>query len=155
MAAFSRFATSLVVALSVGTTLATAAGCGVVDVGPDTGPPAGCNAPPQFFVSDVWPRYFERYTCGKSDCHDSAKGRGSFRLQSLMGVPTPAPTDSLASWPTQWRENLRSVQRVLNCANPLASQVLTVPSGRAQPHPPGVSVTDIPDADALFTQWLK
>lgn len=127
----------------------------MVDVGPETGPPAGCNAPPTFFVSDIWPQYFERYTCAKSDCHDATQGRGSFRLQALNGVATPAPTDSLATWPTQWRENLRSVERVLNCANPLASQVLTVPSGRAQPHPPGMTVTDVPGADDLFSRWLQ
>jgi hypothetical protein len=32
---------------------------------------------------------------------------------------------------------------------------LTVPSGLGQPHPPGVVVTDIPGANALFSTWLK
>ena len=129
--------------------------CGTVDPGPDTGPPQGCNAPSAFFVSDIWPKYFDAYGCGKSDCHDSVSGHGYFRLTSLAGVTTPAPTDPVSSWPMAWSDNFRNVQRVLSCANPTLSQSLAVPSGRAQPHPPGVTVTDIPGADALFRMWLS
>ena len=35
------------------------------------------------------------------------------------------------------------------------SIVLTVPSGRSSPHPPGTTVTDIADADLLFSTWLQ
>jgi hypothetical protein len=129
--------------------------CGVVDVGDPTGPPAGCNAPAAYFLSDVWPRYFGKWDCGRSDCHDASSGHGFFRLQSLSGVMTPAPGTPLANWPTEWRSNLKSVQRNVSCANPLSSLVLVVPSGRGQPHPPGVTVGDIPDADLLFQTWLK
>ena len=34
--------------------------CETIDLGPDTQPPSGCTARPDFFVSDVWPRFFEK-----------------------------------------------------------------------------------------------
>jgi hypothetical protein len=131
------------------------AACGTIDPGPDTMPPEGCDAPAPFFVSDVWPKYFDNYTCGRSDCHDSSSGHGYFRLQDLSGVTAPQPTDSVALWPMQWQNNLQAVQHNVSCTNPSESLVLTVPSGLSQPHPPGVIVTDIPSADALFQMWLQ
>jgi hypothetical protein len=131
------------------------AACGLIDPGPDTGPPAGCNAPPDFFVSDMWPKYFDAYTCGKSDCHDASTGHGFFRLQPVSGVATPAPTDPVSTWPMPWQQNLQAVQHNLSCSNPLASAVLAIPEGRSMPHPPGDVVTDHPSADALFLTWLK
>jgi len=130
-------------------------GCGTVDVGPDTEPPSGCDAPAPFFVSDVWPNYFDNYGCGKSDCHDASSGHGFFRLQTVAGVPAPMPTDPLSTWPTAWAANLRAVQTNVSCANPTASAVLVVPEGRGQPHPPGDVVTDHAAADALFRMWLQ
>ncbi|HZS36104.1 MAG TPA: hypothetical protein VFF06_04725 [Polyangia bacterium] len=129
--------------------------CGTIDPGPDTMPPAGCEAPAPFFVSDVWPKYFDTYMCGKSDCHDSSSGHGYFRLQSVAGVPAPQPTDSVAIWPTAWQNNLLAIQHNVSCTNPTQSLVLTVPSGESQPHPPGVIVLDIPAATTLFTTWLQ
>jgi hypothetical protein len=135
-------------------------GCGKIDTGPETGPPTGCNARPDFFVSDVWPKYFQQgsisnQTCGNSDCHDASSGHGFFRLQSVAGVTAPQPTDPVSIWPTAWAANLRAVETNVSCANPTASVVLVVPSGRGQPHPPGNVVTDAPAADALFRMWLK
>jgi hypothetical protein len=130
------------------------AGCGTVDPGPDTGPPEGCSAPTPFFVSDVWPKYFEAYTCGRSDCHDAITGHGYLRLQDVSGVAAPAPTDAISAWPAQWSANFMAITRLVSCTNPLLSQVLAVPSGQAQPHPPGIIVTDIPGADDLFRMWL-
>jgi hypothetical protein len=131
------------------------AACGTIDPGPDTGPPMGCAAPPEFFVSDVWPKYFDQYGCGKSDCHDANTGHGFFRLQSLVGVTAPQPTDAVSSWPPEWSANFRAVQQNLSCADPLGSPVLAVPEGRGQPHPGGVVVTDPTSADALFMMWLQ
>ncbi len=130
------------------------AACGTVDPGPDLVAPPACNPPPAFFVTDIWPSYFQTYGCGNSDCHDSQRGRGYFRLSDVSAVLAPAPTASVASWPEPWRTNLLNVQRNLSCAEPLASPVLSVPSGRSLPHPPGVTVTDIPAADALFNMWI-
>lgn len=129
-------------------------GCGTIDPGPDVGPPAGCNAPPAFFVTDVWPKYFAQYQCGQSDCHDANTGHGFFRLQPVDGVAPPDPMAPTSAWPDAWQRNFRAVQQNLSCANPTGSAVLAVPSGRGQPHPPGTTVTDIPAADALFTMWL-
>jgi hypothetical protein len=130
-------------------------GCGTIDVGPETGPPQGCNAPTAYFVSDVWPRYFERYSCGQSACHDAVSGRGYFRLQDVSKVTAPSPMAPLSAWPFEWQQNLKNVQQNLSCSNPTNSIVLAVPSGRSTPHPPGQTVTDLADADALFTEWLK
>jgi hypothetical protein len=129
-------------------------GC-TVDVGPDTGPPTSCNAPAPYFVTDVWPRYFDHYSCGQSDCHDSATGHGYFRLQSVASVMAPAATTPVSAWPAAWSANLLSVQQNLSCANPTTSAVLAIPSGRGEPHPPGTTVTDPAGADQLFLDWLK
>lgn len=128
-------------------------GC-TIDLGPDTGPPMQCNAAPDYFLSDVWPRYFERYGCAMSQCHDASTGKGYFRLQNVSNIPAPAATAPVSTWPMEWQNNFKAVERNISCANPLASNVLIVPSGRGQKHPPGVTVTDIPDADAIFSMWL-
>jgi hypothetical protein len=132
---------------------ATLYGC-TIDPGPDIGPPAGCNAPPAFFVTDVWPKYFQAYSCGKSDCHDTATGHGFFRLQDLAGVTAPDPNAPVSTWPDAWQANFHSVQQNLSCSSPGGSAVLAIPSGRGTPHPPGDVVTDKPGADSLFTMWL-
>ena len=105
--------------------------------------------------SDVWPKYFDTYQCGKSDCHDASSGHGFFRLASLAGVVAPQPTAPVTTWPMAWQQNLQAVQHNISCSDPLQSAVLAVPEGRGQPHPPGVVVTDAPSADALFQMWLK
>jgi hypothetical protein len=142
-----------VVAVCLGTALG--AGCGVVDVGPDVLPEQGCTAPTAYFVTDVWPRYFARYGCGMSSCHDALSGRGFFRLQDVSRVSTPSAMAPLAAWPFEWQQNLRVVQQNISCSNPASSLVLTVPSGRSTPHPPGQTVTDVPDADMIFQTWLQ
>jgi hypothetical protein len=133
---------------------ATLWGC-TIDPGPDVGPPAGCNAPPAFFVTDMWPKYFAQYMCGQSDCHDSATGHGFFRLQDVSAVAAPDPASPVSTWPAAWQANFQTVQQNLSCSSPLESTVLAVPSGRAEPHPPGDIVTDHAGADALFTMWLS
>jgi hypothetical protein len=128
-------------------------GC-TIDPGPDTMPPVGCAAPPDFFVTDVWPKYFAQYACGRSDCHDASSGHGFFRLQPLDGVTPPSANAPLSTWPPAWQSNFQAVLENLSCADPVNSLVLAVPSGRGQPHPPGTVVTDIPGADQLFRMWL-
>jgi hypothetical protein len=125
-----------------------------IDPGPDLLPPATCNAPSAFFVTDVWPKYFAQYTCGKGDCHDATVGHGFFRLQSVAGVPAPDPASPVLSWPAPWQANLQAVLQNVSCSAPTTSLVLVVPSGRGQPHPAGTVVTDIPAADMLFQTWL-
>ena len=131
------------------------AACGTIDPGPDTGPPAGCDAPPAFFVSDVWPKYFANYTCGRTDCHDASSGHGFFRLNDVSSVVAPNPMSAVSTWPQAWQSNFQAVEHNVNCTNPLQSAVLAVPEGKGQPHPPGVIVTDQNSADALFLMWLQ
>lgn len=129
--------------------------CGYVDPGPDVGPPATCNAPPAFFVTDVWPKFFVKYGCGMSNCHDAATGHGFFRLQDLTGVTAPDPASPVSTWPTQWQQNYNEVTANLSCASPETSPVLAVPAGQGEPHPGGTVVTDVPGADSLFQMWLQ
>jgi hypothetical protein len=139
--------------------LGTAAACAVlasctIDPGPDLQAPAGCNAPPAFFISDVWPKYFVAYGCGQANCHDANTGSGYFRLRSVDGVPAPDPNLPVSSWPDAWSANFMAVEEQVLCSDPTGSAVLAIPSGRSTPHPPGVVVTNIPAADQLFTTWL-
>jgi hypothetical protein len=145
------FATFLLCTAAAGVVLAS---CGTVDPGPDVQPPAGCNAPPAFFVTDVWPKFFEAYGCGMSDCHDSVSGHGYFRTRSVAGVAAPDPASPTSTWPDPWRTNLLAVQANLSCSSPTSSPVLLIASGRGQPHPGGNVVTDLAAADQLFTTWL-
>jgi hypothetical protein len=140
--------------------LGTAAACALlssctVDPGPDLQAPAGCNAPPAFFVTDVWPKYFVPYKCGDANCHDANTGSGYFRLRSLAGVTTPDPNAPVSNWPDAWSANFMAVEQLVQCSDPTGSAVLAIPSGRSTPHPPGAVVTDIPGADKLFSTWLS
>lgn len=90
-----------------------------------------------------------------SACHDAVSGRGFFRLQDVSAVTAPNPMAPVSAWPFEWQQNLRNISQNLSCANPSNSLCLGVPSGRSTSHPPGVTVTDIPTADALFNTWLK
>ena len=131
------------------------AGCGTVDVGPQTDPPLPCNARSDYFVSDVWPKYFAQYGCNKASCHNASSGRGYFRLYDVSTVTAPAPTAPSSAWPFEWQQNLANVEQNISCANPTNSIVLTIPSGQSTPHPGGIVVTDVPGADQLFTTWLQ
>jgi hypothetical protein len=131
------------------------AACSYVDAGPDVVPPAACNAPPAFFVTDVWPKYFARYGCGQANCHDAMSGHGYFRLQDVSGVTPPDPMSPTSVWPMQWQSNYTEVTANVSCASPETSAVLAIPAGQGQPHPGGLIVTDIPGATMLFDTWLK
>jgi hypothetical protein len=145
------------------------AACGTIDPGPPTGPPMGCNGSPTFFLTDVWPKYLDKYTCGKSDCHDYNAGKSSFRLKNLtdknecpppvdgMPYPTPMPTDAPANWPECWQFNYVNATRQLNCADPLSSRLLIKPEQRGTSHQGGSLVTgqDATDAEMLFATWAR
>ncbi len=133
------------------------AACGTVDPGPDTMPPPPCDAPTPFFVSDVWPKYFDFYSCGKGGCHDASTGHGYFRLQSLAGVTAPMPSDSFAVWPPAWQQNLLAVQHAISCANPPQSLAITEPAQENKSHGGGqiVMQADLTNVNALFSTWLK
>jgi hypothetical protein len=135
---------------------ATLASCGTVDVGTYALPQQGCSPPPAFFVSDVWPQYFARYTCGRSGCHDAVTGSASFRLRDVSMVSAPLSTAPPSTWPFEWQQNLTEVGQYLSCASPLGSPVLAIPAGTSTlAHPGGAVVADVPAAQTLFTTWLE
>ncbi len=126
------------------------AGC-TVDVG--TTPDAGACAPsPDFFVSDVWPRYLDSNLCGNGPCHDYANGHGYLRLRPPG--PAPAPGTPLDQWPLDWRENYLSTIQLLRCDAPDQSRLLTVPEGVSNLHPPGPIVRNRAEARTVIETWV-
>ena len=122
-----------------------------VDAGavPDAG---ACAASPDFFVSDVWPRYLEANRCSTRGCHDFADGHGYLRLRPPEAAP--APGTPLAAWPLGWRENYLSALQLVRCDQPLASRLLTVPEGQSNLHPPGPVVLDRATAASVIEDWV-
>src|SRR3954465_7359882 len=107
--------------------LAMAAGACTIDVG-DVGavPDAAAGAPsPDYFVSDVWPRYLDATHCADRGCHDFSDGHGTLRFRPPEVAP--APGTPLAAWPTGWPENYLSTIQQLRCDAPSASRLLTFP----------------------------
>lgn len=123
-----------------------------VDAGatPDAG---ACAARPDFFVSDIYPRYLVANQCGNGGCHDFNDGHGYLRLHA---AETPAPTPGLAldAWPIGWRENYLSTIQLVRCDAPLESRLLLVPEGAANLHPPGPVVLDRAAAAAMVQSWV-
>jgi hypothetical protein len=127
-----------------------AAGC-TVGLGP--APDGGACAPaPDYFVSDVWPRYVVPNQCANRGCHDFADGHGYLRFRPPE--PPPAPGLPLAAWPTAWAQNYLSAIQLVRCDQPLASRLLTVPEGIGNLHPPGPVVLDRVTAAQVLTTWV-
>jgi hypothetical protein len=118
-----------------------------------TTPDAGsCSPSPQFFVSDVWPKYLAANFCGTAgSCHDFNDGHGYFRLRP----PGAAPKMNvpLAQWPTSWRENYHAAVQLFDCAQPLDSLLLEIPGGRDDLHPVGPVVLDRTAAATVLQAW--
>jgi hypothetical protein len=117
---------------------------------PDAG---ACRGAPDFFVSDVYPRYLAATSCGlATSCHDFSDGHGYFRLHT----PEVAPPKGLTidRWPVGWRENYLSAIQLLDCTHALSSRLLTVPEGLADPHPPGPVVRDRVTAAEVLQAWV-
>jgi hypothetical protein len=126
-------------------------GC-TIDVGtlPDAG---ACIASPDFFVSDVYPRYLVANQCGNGSCHAFEGGHGVLRLRPPE-MP-PAPDQAIDAWPMAWRENYLSAIHQLRCDAPLESRLLIVPEGRNDLHPPGPVVLDRATAAQLIQTWVS
>jgi hypothetical protein len=130
---------------------AAVAGC-TLDAGeaPDA---AACEASRDYFVAHIQGEFFVAHGCAtERDCHDYSRGHGTLRLRPWE---SPPPSGSaLADWPIGWRENYLSAIQQLDCAEPLASRLLTIPEGLGNIHPPGPVISDRPDAGALIDAWV-
>jgi hypothetical protein len=129
----------------------TCAAC-TIDNGavPDAAP---CAANPDFFVSDVYPKYLVANQCGTGGCHDFDDGHGSLRLHAPEPTP-PSPGLGLGDWPIGWRENYLSTIQLLRCDAPAQSRLLLVPEGISNLHPPGPVVLDRAAAAAMLQAWV-
>ncbi len=116
---------------------------------PDAAP---CAPSTSFFVSDFWLGYLDANQCATSDCHAFEGGHGYLRFRAPGNMPDPSA--AIADWPAAWRDNYEQAVQLVRCDDPLKSRLLTVPEGKADPHPPGVSVTSPPVAEELFQQWI-
>jgi hypothetical protein len=132
--------------------LGACSGC-TVDVGvlPDA---SACTASPDYFVSDVFPRYLAANQCGNASCHAFEGGHGVLRLRPPE-VPAPAPGEPLDAWPIGWRENYLAAIHVTRCDAPLESRLLTMPEGRDNLHPPGPVVLDRATAAQVIQVWVS
>jgi hypothetical protein len=117
---------------------------------PDAAP---CAASPNFFVSDVYPRYLLANQCTNRGCHDFNDGHGYLRLHAPESPP-PAVGLALGDWPIGWRENYLSTIQLLRCDAPTQSRLLTVPMGVSNLHPPGPVVLDRAAAEAMVKTWV-
>ena len=131
---------------------AVVGGC-TVDVGtlPDAG---ACTASPDYFVSDVYPRYLVANQCGVGGCHAFDGGHGVLRLLAPE-MSSPAPGQPIAAWPIAWHENYLSAIHLLRCDAPLDSRLLAVPEGRNNLHPPGPVVLDRASAALVIETWVS
>lgn len=114
---------------------------------------AACTAAPDFFVSDVYPRYLVPNQCGSSGCHAFDDGHGVLRLRTPE-MPPPAVGQRLDEWPPAWRENYLSAIHLVRCDAPLQSRLLVVPEGQDNLHPPGPVVLDRVTAASLLQTWV-
>ena len=134
--------------------MVTLMACAACTVNAGAPPDAGaCAASPDFFVSDVSPRYLDANLCGSSGCHDFNDGHGYLRLRPLEAAP--AAGTPLAAWPLGWRENYLSALQLIRCDDPLASRILTVPEGQSNLHPPGPVVLDRATAATVIETWAR
>ncbi len=128
-------------------------GLGACAVEPGAKPSAGaCQPSPTYFAANVWLPYIDANQCATGPCHAQASGHGYLRYVP-PGSP-PSPGDAFSAWPTAWQLNYWASIQLVRCDQPDASRLLTVPEGKADPHPPGISVQDPGFANQLFIDWL-
>jgi hypothetical protein len=127
------------------------AGC-VVSPGA-TSDAAPCAPSPDYFVATVRLDYLDANQCASSGCHAFDDGHGYLRFQPFGDAPPPGTP--LASWPSSWRDDYLAAIQLVRCDDALASRLLTVPEGIADPHPPGDSVGDHPGAELIFRTWVS
>jgi hypothetical protein len=114
---------------------------------------APCAPSPRFFVADVWLPYVDANQCATAGCHAFDGGHGYLRFRAPGNAPDP--TTPLSACPAAWRDNYLAATQLVRCDDPLKSRLLTVPEGKADPHPPGVAVMDPGAAELLFSEWVS
>jgi hypothetical protein len=126
---------------------------GGCSLSPGAVPDAGRCAPsPEYFAEVVQVNYLDANQCARPDCHGFDDGHGYYRLRPFGTAP--APGTALADWPPAWRQNYYESIQLVRCDDALASRLLSVPEGRADPHPPGDSVDNHASAEGIFQQWV-
>ncbi|MDB4969339.1 MAG: hypothetical protein JWN44_5028 [Myxococcales bacterium] len=133
------------------TALCATAACTIATGAPPDAAP--CAPSRDFFVSDIYPRYFVPNQCGSSGCHSFDDGHGVLRLRTLQ-TPAPTPGLPLEAWDPSWRETYLSAIHLVRCDAPLESRLLTVPEGLGNLHPPGPVVLDRATAATLLETWV-
>ena len=127
------------------------AGC-TVSVGnsPDAG---SCLPSTAYFASTFWLGYIDPNQCATSSCHAFDGGHGYLRFRPPGDIPQPGV--AFADWPAAWQDNYYQSIQFMRCDQPLQSRLLTVPEGKADPHPPGPSVMTPSEAEQLFQDWVS
>jgi hypothetical protein len=130
--------------------LVLVAGCKIdLHTAPDAAP---CMPSTSYFVSSLYFDYISEYECATSGCHAFSGGHGYLRFQPP--AKSPSATDPFDTWPAAWQANYLAAVQLVRCDMPLASRLLTVPEGKADPHPPGNVVTSQPLAEQMFQDWI-
>jgi hypothetical protein len=127
------------------------AGCQVSLTG--TTDAAPCSPSTRYFASDLWLRYIDANQCATPACHSSTMGHGYLRFDPPGNAPVA--TTPLSSWPPAWQNNYVQAVQLVRCDQPQKSRLLTVPEGKADPHPPGDSVSEHALADQMFLDWIS
>jgi hypothetical protein len=138
--------------LSVVTTGALVAACGVVDVGPPVSGINTCRPDQAFFAAEIYPNFlakdFGGRTCGDSQCHDNASGR-----QLRVFPPTSPPYVPFAAG-SDWDMLYRSAAEQMSCANVRASELYTRPAGLRSHGGSQLIAPDGPEA-MLLDAWVN
>ncbi len=133
---------------------ALALACGACAIDPGPQPDGGaCDPDPDYFVSDVYPRYLVAGRCSADrGCHGGGDAHGTLRIRPPEAAP--APGTPLAAWPPNWRDNYFDAAALVRCDQPGQSHLLLVPEGLADLHPPGPVVGDRAAAATLIETWV-
>jgi hypothetical protein len=125
-------------------------GCSVpLGARPDAGP---CTPSTAFFASDLWLGYLDANQCATSNCHAFDGGHGYLRYKPPGNMPDPM--SPITDWPAAWRDNYYESIQLVRCDDPLKSRLLTVPEGKAEPHPPGGVIGWPPQDEDYFQRWI-
>lgn len=138
--------------------LTVAAGCELVDPGPEVGVANRCVLSASFYVERIVPEYIDKYGCmAEAGCHRAADANSIFRLQDTSGVLMPLPSDPLGAWPSEWQENFQvTTAQVSDCDLAELAPLYSEPAGGATLEHGGGDLfsPDGPELE-LIQEWLQ